>query len=381
MNKKYPAINWTDGVKINKDHFLENHAHILNTIKDYATVEITNFNYGLLEAKSEMINPLNIQIVTQTEERLVLRLIYCNAITRNGCRIDYDVETYGGNGLEASLEIKDIDVQINSEFLVLISVNPFELVPIGDPDPECIPLHHPYAMPKVSMTIVSKSQFNTSFLNTNYIIAQKFQWKDGVFIIDKEFIPPTSRIKYHPNLSTFHRDISEALNELRKSVILINQKNRHKFATNKLASNTFKLCLKVLDFNANHLLKFTQAGPEESPFFIVQNISTLASHFSNELVLMEEKDRESLLQYFYDWINVKPSVLQDLINDIASLQYKHHEIREAMNKIDYFMALMDRLWKKLGALEYIGQQKENIVIGEDSLTLNQSKKEHWSVED
>lgn len=382
MKKKYPAINWTDGVKITRTHFLEDHAHISDTIRDCANTSLNNYNYGLLQAKDGEGASLNIQTITQTKERLALQLTHCNAITRNGCRIEYDSELYGGNHPEAIIESKDIDVNSVLDFLIVVTVNPFELVPVGEPDPESIPLHHPYALPKVGLRIISKSQFNTSFMSMHYLIVGKVQWRNGAFVLDDDYIPPASRIKYHPELLVYQRRISSVLTNIRNNSIIINQKNRHKFSNNKLASNTFKLCIKVMDFVSEYLFKYTQMGEEASPIFMFSSISVLGNYISNELAILEEEDREKLLQYYYEWIDVKPSKFESTIGEILSLDYEHDEIRNSIEKIDYFMAVIQRLWKKLSDLEYIGQRKDNLVVSEEKLTLKDDRQERsWSIID
>lgn len=382
MDKQYFAINWTDGAKITKDHFLESHAHMSDTVRDYATIGLTNYNYGLLQAKIGENIPINISVDTHTQERLVLKLKYCNAITHGGCRIQYTTDMYGDEQPTATIESGNIDVNSNLEFLIVVTVNPFELVPVGEPDPENIPLHHPYALPKIDLQIISKNQFNTNFLKNHYLLVGKIQWKNSAFIVDSNYIPPTSKIKHHPKILTFHRKISSVLINLRNASIIINHKNRHKFQNNKLASNTFKLCLKIMDFVSEYIFKYTQLGEEESPIFIAQSISVLGNYFSNELAILEEEEREKLLQYYYEWIDVKPSVLEATIGDIIQMNYSHIDIDETLQKIDYFIAVLERLWKKLSDLEYIGQRKDNIVISEEKLTLKDTQKDKsWSIID
>lgn len=380
--KNYPAINWTDGVKITKDHFLESHSHATEAVQDATTIGLNSYNYGLLKPKKDENTPLKIQVVTQTSERLAIQLIHCNAITKNGCRIEYNSDLYGGKHPEAVIEAKNIDVNSNLDFLLLVTVNPYVLVPVGEPDPESIPLHHPYALPKIDFQIISKSQFNVSFMDINFLIIGKIKWKNGAFILENNYIPPTARIMYHPELLNFQKKISSVLINIRNYSIIINQKNRHKFLNNKLASNTFNLCIKVMDFVSENLFKYTNISEEEPPIYLAESISVLGNYFSNELAILEEEDREKLLQYFYEWIDVKPSILESTIGDIISIDYDHTEIQETIQKIDFFMAIIERLWKKLSDLEYIGQRKDNIVVSEEKLTLKDTQKDKsWSIID
>lgn len=382
MKDAHFLINWTDGVKINKDHFIESDFHHLDAMRDYATTHLTDYNFGLLEANSQYNNPISLSVDVHTQERLVMRLKYCNAITQKGCRILFNNSMYGGEEPIATIESKDIDVNSNLNFLVLVTVNPFKQVPVGEPDPENIPLHHPYALPKIDLHIISVSQYNTRFLDKHYLIVGKVEWKNGAFVVDNNYIPPVSKIKYHTQLLTFHKKVSDVLIKLRNYSLSINTKNRHKFQNNKLARNTFKLCQKVMDFVSEYIFKYTQMGEEKSPIFLAQSISILGNYISTELAILEEKEREELLQYYYEWVNVKPSVFESTIGDVINMDYNHLEINNAIEKLDYFMAILERLWKKMSDLEYIGVRKDNIVISEDKISLREDKKDNsWSIID
>ncbi|MGB0879532.1 MAG: hypothetical protein ACPGTO_03095 [Polaribacter sp.] len=382
MEKSYLPINWTDGVKITKNHFIESDFYHLNTTRDYATTYLNTFNYGLLEAHTGHNEPISLSIDVNTQERIGMRLKYCNAITKKGCRVLFKSDLYGGNEPTATIESKDIDRNANLDFFVVLTINPFKQVPVGEPDPENIPLHHPYTLPKIELHIISKSQFNTSFLEKHYLLVGKIQWKNGAFVVDSEYLPPISKIKYHTKLLTFHKKVSDVLIKLRNYSIVINNKNRHKFQTNKLAKNTFKLCTKVMDYVSNYIFKYTQMGEENPPIFLAQSISVLGNYISTELAILQEEDREKLLQYYYEWIDIKPSVFETTIGDVIDLDYNHLEINEAIDKLDYFMAVLERLWKKMSDLEYIGLRKDNIVISEDRVSLKEDKKDSsWSIID
>ncbi|OEK09816.1 hypothetical protein A8C32_09910 [Flavivirga aquatica] len=382
MDKPHFLINWTDGVKINKDHFIESDFHNLDAMQDYAAIHLTTYNYGLLGAHTGHNESIKLSVDVNTEERLVVRLKYCNAITKKGCRVLFNSDMYGGDEPTATIESKNIDVNSNLDFLVVLSINPFKYVPVGEPDPESIPLHHPYALPKIDLHIMSKSQFNTSFLEKHYLMVGKIQWKNGAFVIDESYLPPISKIKYHTTLLAFHEKVSDVLVNLRNHSLVINNKNRHKFQNNKLAKNTFKLCLKVMDYVSDYIFKYTQTGEEKPPIFLVQSISVLGNYISTELAILEEEDREKLLQYYYEWIDIKPSVFEAMIGDVINLDYDHLDINEAIVKLDYFMTILERLWKKMSDLEYIGMRKDNIVISEDKVAPREVKKGNsWSIID
>lgn len=382
MKNNHFLINWTDGVKINKDHFIESDFHHLDAMRDYATTQLTSYNYGLLRAHSGNDESYTLKTDVNSKERLVMRLKYCNAITKKGCRIHFNSDIYGGFEPTATLESKDLDINSILDFFVVIIVNPYKTVPVGEPDPESIPLHHPYALPTIDLHIISKNDFNANFLEQHFLIVGKVQWKNGTFIVDEKYLPPISKIKYHSRTLNFNKNVCDVLIKLRNYSLIINSKNRHKFQSNKLANNVFKLCIKVMEFVSENIFKHTQLGEENPPIFLTQSISILGNYISTELAILEEEDREKLLQYCYEWIDVTPSVFESTIGEVLNLKYNHLEIDDALKKLDYFMGILEKLFAKLSDLEYIGVRKDNIVISEDKISITENKKENsWSIID
>lgn len=381
-HNKY-AINWTDGVKITQEHFLESYYNTVHSTQDYTATRLNSYNYGVIGSRAGNVKSLELETHIHTNERLVLKLQACNGITANGARIHFLPDMYGGEMPTASVDSGNIDTNSTVDFVVVVTVNPFDLVPVGEPDPEVIPLHHPYALPKISMSIVQKDQLNDKFLNSYFLIVGHVQWKNGVFNIDESFIPPVTKIMYNDELLVFYNRICQVLTELKSNSILINSKNRTKYQNNRLARNTYALCSKVLDFIGQYQFEFNQLGQEEPPVFIATKISVLANYLSNELALMEKSEKEEVLQYYYEWIDIKPSLFESTMGEVMQMKYNHLDIASMISKVDYFIAVMSRLWKKLGQLEYVGQRKENIVISEDRQESGSAtqKNRSWSIID
>ena len=138
-----------------------------------------------------------------------------------------------------------------------------------------------------------------------------------------------------------------------------------------------------MDYVSEYIFKYTQLGEENSPVFLAQSLSVLGNYISTELAILQEEDREKLLQYYYEWIDIKPSVFESTIGDVINLNYSHLDISEMLNKLDYFMAILERLWKKMSDLEYIGMRKDNIVVSENRASIREDSKNNstWSIID
>ncbi|ELY2018767.1 hypothetical protein SL053_002700, partial [Flavobacterium psychrophilum] len=77
----YLPINWTDGVKLTKDHFTENYFNFITVVNDYNNVRLNEFNYGIIDAASESSFQLDSKIESDTH--LIVTLKQCNIIAKN----------------------------------------------------------------------------------------------------------------------------------------------------------------------------------------------------------------------------------------------------------------------------------------------------------
>jgi hypothetical protein len=146
-------------------------------------------------------------------------------------------------------------------------------------------------------------------------------------------------------------------------------------------NNTFSLCTKIIDYYAEHCFYLKNISSEESPVYLFDKIIVLANHLLSTLTLMDDKEKEVLLQYYYEWIDVRPSDLLNVLFDAKSAVYDHNDIGQTLEKLNQFLAVLKRLWQKLSELEYIGVRKENIVISEETKTLPPPISNSWSILD
>lgn len=381
MEKEYLPINWTDGVKLNAQHFHNSYYNIIQTMKNYSIVSQKNYDYGILDS-IDNIEAIKIELVNDSSENLTLKLISCNAIAKTGYLIVYNKRLYSDKYPIKVINTSNYDKNINQSFYVVVTVNPFEHTPVGFPDPEVVPLHHPHVLPKIGIDILSIGKTNTSYMKNNFLIIGKVNLINGEFAVDEEYIPPVKKINYDSRLKNFKEILAQVFLRIKNYSIQIFKKNKKELKSNKLIENTFILCEDINEFYSHNIFYFQNIIGEQSPIYFVEKISMLANQFSISLNIMDEKEREKLLQYYYEWTDIKPSDFLNIIGEVLSIQYNHIEIQESMKKLNIFMGIVDRLFKKMSDLEYIGQRKDNIVISEDS-TLKKDKPNNstWSIID
>ncbi len=321
--KNYP-INWTNGVKINEQHFFGHYYNMVETQKNIYLSSLNDFNYGIGEQIEGNIKNIEIETVRNSDDSIIVKLKSCN------------------------------------------SVSPYSLVPVGEPDPDVIPLHHPYALPKIELSVVPERQANLSFLKNNFLVIGKLTIQKNNLSINTNYIPPVQKICYYERLANFMTSLIKSLQHIKEYGLLVYRKNTINNKTNTLAKNTFLLCEDFNRFHNQYIFYLEHIVSQESPIHIARTISVLANYLSTSLNLMKERERESLLQYYYEWSNIKPSEITQIIGKIISVNYNHLDIEQSILDISEFIAILERLFKKMSELEYIGLTRENIVVGADN---------------
>lgn len=203
----YLPINWAHGLKVTSQHFFASHYSQTEALNREAGRNLTSYNYGLGEELEGIGSNLEIDVSGDTMSNLCVRLKSCNAITKGGLPIIYYEGLYGNEKPTASISESDMQAD-DSEYMVLVSVDPYRMVPVGEPDPEEVPLHHPYVLPSIKLHIIPKSQVNKSFYSQNFLLVAEVCRQGNTYKINHQYIPPVQRSAYYDGIKTFISQLS-----------------------------------------------------------------------------------------------------------------------------------------------------------------------------
>lgn len=373
-------VNWVNGLKLNNGHFFETYYNMVDTVRQNREESLTSYSYGFGENLTETKNPIEMEMKGDTIETFSIRLKSCNAITRSGLSIIYDPTLYGD--YVPTVKVKEVDADLKKDqiFYIVLSVNPYKLLPVGMPDPEVTPLHHPYALPEINLQLMTEAQVNRDFMEYNCIIAGKCIAEGGLFKIDEQYIPPVQRICHDGRLLSFLDIFQKHVKGIYDYTLSIYRKNVTDARRDKLVENTFALCNAVQDFYDMSVFDLERLSAEEPPIHLVYLANKLANKLLTTLRIMPEKESEYLLQYFNEWTNISPAEVQQTLGEVEGIEYKHTDIRPTLKSIISFMKLLEKLFKKMSELEYVGLMRENIILSEDSDgNTSESDKKSWKV--
>jgi len=145
--KRYPLVNWTGGMNINRNHLIQLEDHFINQNCEYQNFGLTKVNYGLLPFKKGEPISGDFDISELVTGALEVRLNRCHAITSDGYLIDFSSDEE--ESLIASFNATEESSQENDQrWDVILTADPFSRRPSGIPDEKEKSPRHPKVFPK-----------------------------------------------------------------------------------------------------------------------------------------------------------------------------------------------------------------------------------------
>lgn len=380
----YHTVNWRDGMKVNKDHFIQQENALSDAIRDVVALTITPYNYGLLDGVSDQPS-LELNADLASSRRLTVLVNRCRAITLGGARIELNSagssEIY--SLIKAEHEVQDADQLL---YDVIITVNPFSRQPVGPPDPEEVPLRLPHTLPNYQLQIVPSHQINITDLGAYHLTLAKVRVIGNEVKISDKFIPPTSRITAHSAVLEFYNQLMGSMVKTGSYSRQVIVKMRLKSEQSQLVGNLFSLSQEVLNFIASHLDFARLRLAHLPPIHLLELFTKYARTVRVCLDCMSDNGKEEALNYVQEWTEVKPGNVENTINGLLELDYDHLNLYTLLEQTVQFATLMETLFAKLSELDYIGKPKEpsrpknNVFVRESAPPVDTKKKgSFWKI--
>ncbi len=381
--RKHAAVNWIDGMKISRRHFMETEDHFTDAIRDTASLFLHSYDFGLLPPYRGQRLSCDFEINERVTRQVEIRLRQCNAVTAGGVRIHILPEAYAEQ-LVRSYSFAEEEPQEENQvnyYNVVLSVNPYERIPAGTPDPVETPPRHPHVLNGVELAILPAEQVTAPDMGLHHLVIGQLVRKNGRVSVNDQYIPPSTAVVSHPVLIRYYEQLSMLLNDIQMSSFRIIEKVTARDQRTDLANNIKALCERMLDYIAQVFFTYRNMVHQQSPVVMVGVFSNLAHIFYTGLNYPGSREKEEMLKYFYEWKDVTPGNFEDLLAKTVDIVYDHYNIRHSMQQVQDCMQVLSALWNKLSSLEFIGQRRENIVVAEQR-TIEQTKARNtWSLLD
>lgn len=361
---EYKLVNWTGTMAISDEQFRQTENFFLSTIADAIRLGFANYNYGLLPSHTQKSAYNGIRVNEHITGRIEVQLYSCNAITASGFRIDFDAEESGAPLMKSYSPAEDGNTGKRDvhQWDIILSVDPFSRTPVGEPDPEEVPPRHPDADSSYALYVMPAGDINTMEFGRNHLTIGRIR-KDGErYAVDNQYIPPCASISSHPVLLEYYNAFASMFSSIEKSSKAIIEKIHERSNKSDLAANVQTLCHDILRYIARIYFDFRNKGRMAPPVEIINYISSTAHTFYAALTLINSKQKEEMLKYFYEWTDIAPGVFEELLSGTLDMMYEHDNIRAMMVRSEHFLHTFTELWARLARLEFIGQRKESIVV-------------------
>jgi hypothetical protein len=364
---KYPCVNWVNGMKIKKDHFIQQENAFEDRIRDIAGCILNSFSFGLLPVWTT--DDTSFRIVTQISNQKILNItvFQLRALTQGGARI----ELTGSVPTEFSVDLTDVIDTANkengSEYYIMLSINPFMKEPFGDFNTEEDPPRHPNARPSLKINLITKKQISREGILPFSLLIGKVNFLPDSIDIAENYIPACMSAGSHVRLMSFHSSLEKFYNQLETNLVSIVRKIREKSLDSNLAWSVLNLSLSLLDFISTNILRIRLQMASHPPLFLFENIASFARLMRNTIDCNSSVNKEELMNYFSNWSELKQSDFEKLLVRCINFVYDHNEISDHIDQFSEFMTIISSLFTKLESLAYIGKKKEtNIFVKEQT---------------
>jgi hypothetical protein len=372
---KHFPVNWIDGMKINKSHFIAQDNACKDAIHDIAALTLSPVRYGILPATAAGDDTFNVKITADNQNTLRVAVLACNAITCGGVRVVLPALQSSASSETDGIPATTLTFQKTGDdaiYYIALVVNPYNKRPAGSPDLNDDPPRFPYVLPTYTIESVSEYQLG-EFLNNPYaLIIGKVLVNGYEVAVDGDYIPPCFSVNSHADLISLYADIDKYLGLLEMTCIEIVQNILKKNQQNELSELVKFLCDRVMIFLSESITKLRFTSLYESPATIFVTIASLARLIKNSIDMRIGSGKETVMNYFIKWTELKQGDFENYLTSLATLRYNHNDVNENIEAVRLFVDMTSKLFKTLSKLEFIGElpEKDRIFIKEETTKIN-----------
>jgi hypothetical protein len=359
---KYFPVNWMDGMKINKNHFIAQDDAWNNALADVAALNLSPIRFGILPSSVAGENNFSVNIAIDNQGTLRASVHACQAITSGGVRISLPsiADNTSDGAPSSSFDFKASGSE--TIWWVALTVNPFEKIPGGSPDLSENPPRYPHALPSYKVQVISDSQYAQFAGNPYALFIGKVLVNGNDIRVDDEYIPPTYCVSAHADLLALHGELDQYLSTLEQRSTQIVQKIFKKSQQNDLSELVMFLCDRVMLFIGQSITDFRWMTIHDNPAKLFSTIAGLARVMKNTIDLRIGSGKEELMNYLSEWCNLNQGELEGLFTSIANMRYDNNDINNNINKTIQFVRVIGKLFDTLSNLEFIGKRKESGIF-------------------
>jgi hypothetical protein len=362
---KHLPVNWINGMKINKDHFIAQDDAWKDALNDAASLNVSPIRYGILPASTAGEETFNVKSTIDNQQLLRVSVLACNAVTSGGVRINIGTNTAAGQAYADGVPATSLQFSPSSndsQWWIVLTINPYDRKPAGTPDLEDSPPRFPFVLPGYNVQVVTENQYLQYANNPYALTIGKVSSTPTEVLVDENYIPPCFTISAHPDLLSLYGEIDQFLGSMETRSSAIVQKIFRKNQQNDISELVMFLCDRVMLFLSESITNYRWTYMHESPVKMFSVIASLARVMKNSIDLRIGSGKEEMMNYLCEWCELKQGELESLLSSIANLRYDNNDINRNIEKVVSFVKITSRLFETLSKLEFIGKRKESGIF-------------------
>jgi hypothetical protein len=368
--RKYYSVNWMDGMKINKDHFIAQDNAAQDAMSDIATLGLSAIRYGVLPSSAAGEESYNVKIALDNQNTLKATVVGLQAVTPGGVRIAYPGLSASEAALTTSFQFSPSGTE--SVYWVVITVHPFDRKPSGNPDSNENPPRFPYVQADYKLHVVSESQYQQYARNPFALVIGKVSVNGNNIRVEDEYIPPCISVNASADLMGLHGELDQFLAGLELRCSQIVQKIFRKSQQNDLSELAMFLCDRIMMFIGQAITDMRWNLVYETPAKMFSTIISLARVMKNTIDLRTGSGKEELMNYLSEWCELSQGELENMLSGLAGLRYEHNDINSNILPVIRFAKVTGKLFESLSNLEFIGKRKESGIFVKEEQNTNQN---------
>ncbi|HMP91507.1 MAG TPA: type VI secretion system baseplate subunit TssK [Phnomibacter sp.] len=374
--KHYP-VNWQDGMKINKQHFISQDEAWQAAVQDAAAHQLSAIQYGLLPLAAGEEDNFNVSISVDNQLTVRVTVMACQAVTAGGARISIP-------GLGQAMGQADAYPTISHTFepgltdtqwWVILLVHPLQRQPAGSPNLQEVPARLPFTQPSYQVVIANPADWKQYQMHPYAMPIGKLKTVGNSIVADEEYIPPACTISASPDLQNLLQEIDSFMGNLESRCSAIVQKIFKKSQPNDLSELVQFLCDRMMLHIGSSLTTMRWMMLHQSPAYLFAALAALARVMKNTIDLRIGSGKEEMMNYLCEWCELKQGELETMLISLAAMRYDHNDVNANIPRIVEFVRIIDRLFDTLSKLDYIGKRRDaGIFVKEEKPDLMEPPK-------
>ena len=363
--QKYFPVNWMDGMKINKNHFIAQDDAWKDALQTVASVGLSPLRYGVLPASAAAEETYKIKTTLDNQGTLRVAVLACQAITSGGARISIPSLAVSGmpdtDGVPATSFSFSAGGGETTWWIVLL-INPFEKQPAGSPDLSENPPRYPNVLPLYTTLVVSESQYRQYDNHPYALPLGKITVNGNEIRVDEEYIPPCISISAHPDLVALYTELDQFFGNLETRCSQIVQKIYKKSQQNDISDLVMFLCDRMMLFLGQAITNMRWSMIHESPAALFSSMASLARVMKNSIDLRIGSGKEELMNYLCEWCELKQGELESMLSNLANMRFDNKDVNKNIEKVVFFAKITAKLFETLSKLEFIGKRRDSGIF-------------------